>query len=64
MNTRSTSNKAEVDNFYKTAIENQIKTNPRKTLRTSIPTGSFKPKSNDFSLNDSVICERSIRNFY
>jgi len=56
MNTRSTSDKAEVDNLYKTAIENQSKPNPRNpTLRTSTPTGSLKPKSIDFSLNDSVI---------
>jgi len=54
INTRSTSAKAEVDNFYKTAIENQGKTNPHNpTLRTSTPIVSFK--SIDFSLNDSVI---------
>jgi len=58
MNTRSTSNKAEVDNLYKTAIENQSKINLRNlTLRTSTPTGSFKSKSIDFSLNDSVIAK-------
>jgi len=58
MNTRSTSDKAEVDNFYKTAIENQDKTNPCKpTLRTSTPTGFFKSKSIGFSLNDSVIAK-------
>jgi len=58
MNTRSTSDKTEVDNFYKTAIENQGKTNSRNpTLPTSTPIGSFKPKSIDFSLNDSVIAK-------
>jgi len=58
MNTRFTSDKAKVDNFYKTAIENQGKTNPRNpTLRTSTSTGSFKPKPIDFSLNDSVIAK-------
>jgi len=58
MNTRSTSDKAEVDNLYKSAIENQSKTNPRNpTLRTSTPTGSFKPKPIDFSFNDSVIAK-------
>jgi len=58
MNTRSTSDKAEIDNIYKSAIENQSKTNPRNpTLRTSTPTGSLKSKSIDFSLNDSVIAK-------
>jgi len=58
MNTRSTSDKAEVDNLYKIAIENQSKTNPRNpTLCTSTTTGSIKPKSIDFSLNDSVIAK-------
>jgi len=58
MNTRSTSDKAEIDNFYKTAIENQGKTNPHNpTLRTSTPIGSFKSKSIDFSLNDSLIAK-------
>jgi len=58
MNTRSTSDEAEVDNFYKTATENQCKTNScNPTLRTSTPTGSFKHKSIDFSLNDSVIAK-------
>jgi len=58
MNTRSTSDKAEADNFYKTAIENQGKTNPRNSIQcTSTPTGSFKSKSIDFSLNNSVIAK-------
>jgi len=56
MNTRSTSDKVEVDNFYKTAIENQGKSNSRNLiLRTSTPTRFFKPELIDFSLNDSVI---------
>jgi len=58
MNRRSTSDKAKVDSFYKTAIENQGKTNPRNpTLYTSTPTGSLKSKIIDFLLNDSVIAK-------
>jgi len=58
MNTRSTSDKAEVNNLYKTAIENPSQINSRNpTLHTSTLTGSFKPKSIDFSLNDSVIAK-------
>jgi len=48
MNTRFTSDKAEVDNFYKTAIKNQGKINPcnaHRTLRTSTPIEFSKPKS-------------------
>jgi len=44
LNTRSISDKTKIDSFYKIVIENQGKTNP--TLRTSIPTRSFKFKSN------------------
>jgi len=58
MNTRSKSNKVEVDNFYKAAIENQGKTNSRNpTLRTSTSTEFFKPKSIDFLLNNSIIAK-------
>ncbi|KYN11069.1 hypothetical protein ALC57_16787 [Trachymyrmex cornetzi] len=57
MNTRSTSDKSEIDDLYKTAIANQGKfkhNNP--TLCTSTPTTSkFSSKQVDFSLDDSEI---------
>jgi len=66
MSTRSIADKSEIDDLYKSAIENQSKSKSKisNTVYTSAPTGLFKsaPKQINLPLNNSVIAKNQASN--